>query len=485
MHCFMPKQFSPAQMTREWRAVCERYPVELRKQVAAAVSPRLSELSGAFYDQMLPDPAASSFLSHELVKTRLHQVLQRWLEEVFELGVSGNFDAAIARQRSVGEVHERIGVPAHLVMRGALRLTRDIYALLAQSEHCATLEAAAYVSQTIWQAVEIMCHSYSVVHERSTRTEESYRLFAMVQDISAEKERQRAALLDWENELMFELSTRLSMVPTDRPAGKLAGQIDFIYDGMALPLLCKSEFGLWFAHKAAHAFEGSPDVPAIRTLMIEVDQAITGSEAGRGLGTAMRVRLSELLTIVRQKVKSIRFLLEQLFQQASQLESGRDALTRLLNRKYLQAIVTREIDFCRRHQTELSILTVDIDFFKRINDSYGHDAGDIVLQQVAQSLMHTLRSGDYVFRLGGEEFLIVLVDTDLDQAKVIADRLCKITAAEPMSLPDGNALNVTLSIGVAAHDGHPDYQRLLKRSDQALYRAKAEGRNRACLAENA
>ncbi|SAI74610.1 signaling protein [Bordetella ansorpii] len=463
----MPRNISPEQIAREWRALCERYPLDLRQHVQAVVNAQRQALATAFYARMLPDPTASFFLSDELVKTRLNQAMQQWLQEVFEVGVSGDFESAVNRQRTVGEVHARIGIPAYVVMRGVRRLDQEIYDLLAADGCDTPMAGATYVAQTTGLAIEIMCHSYAVSHERNARAEESYRMFAMAHDIGAEKERQRAALLDWENQLIFEISTRISAA---------AGAPASTGNAAALPLLGKSEFGLWFAHKASHAFEGAPDLPIIAAQVAEIDQLLSGSAEPAQPPTGPR--LAELMGAIRQKAKSIGFLVDQLFQQAGHLESGRDTLTRLLNRKYLQVIMTREIDFARRNDAALSVLAIDIDFFKRINDNHGHDAGDAVLQEVAQNLVHALRSGDYIFRLGGEEFLVVLVDVEHERAWAIAETLCKRMAAERLQLPGGQTLQVTVSIGVATHDGHPDYQRLLKGADQALYQAKSGGRNR-------
>lgn len=473
----MPRNTSPEQLAREWRTVCERYTPEVRERVRSTVAAQREALATAFYDQMLLDQAASFFLSDQLVKSRLHTAMQAWLVEVFEAGVNGDFEHIVARQRMVGEVHARIGIPAYLVMRGIRQLDHEIYDLLNGDAHAVQMAAATYVAETTGLAIEIMCHSYSVSHERNARAEESYRMFAMAQDIGAEKERQRAALLDWENQLMFELSTQISAA-VNPPEGDGGVQRASPSGGYwpDLPMIAKSEFGLWFLHKAAHAFEGAADIKTIGKQLEEIDELLR--PPGPLDASAAKTSLSGLMVAVRGRAKTIGFLLEQLFQQASHMESGRDALTRLLNRKYLQVIMTREIDFARKNDSPLSLLALDIDHFKRINDSYGHDAGDVVLQQVAQNLTHIVRSGDYIFRLGGEEFLVVLVDVDSHRCRTIAESIRQRIAAERLQLPNGRAIDITLSIGIATHDGHPDYLRLLKTADDALYDAKNGGRNR-------
>lgn len=472
----MSRNLSVEQLALEWRQICESYPIEVRQDVLATVLNSREQLVTIFYDHMLLEPASSFFLTDEVVKTRLHQAMQRWLQDVFQLGVNSEFEQAVARQRQVGEAHARIGIPAHMVMRGLRHIDAAIYALYTARSSATTIDVGAYISQMSSMAIEIMCNTYAVSHDRNARADESYRVFAMAQDIGAEKDRQRAALLDWENQLMYDISMRFSksiaIVPTEDGSNSPA---DLCY-ACALPPLRTSEFGLWFLHKAAHIFEGDPDIVAISCLIEEIDHLLVSEP---DLGQRPSTHLAGLMVDLRQKAKLLGFLLDQMFQQAGHIENGRDTLTQLLSRKYLQVIMTRQIDHARRHDAPLSILTIDIDHFKRINDTHGHDGGDLALQQVAQCLTRLLRGGDYIFRLGGEEFLVILVEVDIDQALAIAEDIRQQLAAEPLQLPGGGGtLYATLSIGVASHDGHPDYQRLLKHSDLALYQAKQTGRNR-------
>lgn len=117
---------------------------------------------------------------------------------------------------------------------------------------------------------------------------------------------------------------------------------------------------------------------------------------------------------------------------------------------------------------QFCVLMLDIDHFKQVNDQFGHDGGDRVLQSLASVLGNQMRASDFVFRYGGEEFLVVQGEVDVGQAEILL-------AANP-------SVKVTLSIGVAAFDGHPDYLRLVERADKALYSAKHDGRNRCVVA---
>ena len=128
----------------------------------------------------------------------------------------------------------------------------------------------------------------------------------------------------------------------------------------------------------------------------------------------------------------------------------------------------------------ISLITIDIDHFKRINDTYGHDEGDKVLKHVAASMKGFARSSDVLCRLGGEEFLLVLSNTRLDAAVAIAER-CRKGVEALVFVCGGQPLSVTISLGVAAQCADLNFDRLLKAADAAMYQAKSEGRNRVVM----
>lgn len=121
---------------------------------------------------------------------------------------------------------------------------------------------------------------------------------------------------------------------------------------------------------------------------------------------------------------------------------------------------------------------LDIDYFKQINDRYGHNAGDNTLKNVSAMIYEHIRSSDYVFRYGGEEFMILLVETELSQAKIILENLRNKMAGLRIQASASESFSVTVSIGVAEYDYHPDYKLLIEKADSALYYAKSQGRNR-------
>ncbi|MFZ5890498.1 MAG: diguanylate cyclase [Myxococcota bacterium] len=164
-------------------------------------------------------------------------------------------------------------------------------------------------------------------------------------------------------------------------------------------------------------------------------------------------------------------------------QSIRDPLTGLFNRRYAEETLQRELCRSEREHTALAVLAIDVDHFKRMNDNFGHDAGDQVLKEVASLLRTSVRGGDVVSRMGGEELLVILPSSDLSQSLAKAEHLREAVAGLKLQ-HRGTALSqVTISIGVAAAREHGYVaENMLKAADEALYRAKSSGRNKVLAA---
>lgn len=155
-----------------------------------------------------------------------------------------------------------------------------------------------------------------------------------------------------------------------------------------------------------------------------------------------------------------------------------DGLTGLHNRRHFMDMTRNEILRCRRHKLKMSVAAIDADHFKKVNDTYGHATGDYVLQEFARIAKDLLREIDVLGRLGGEEFAVALVNTDLDGARIVMQRICD-KMANHLIVHGGHQFHVTISIGVAELSGaEEDISTLLKRADKALYYAKDNGRNK-------
>jgi diguanylate cyclase (GGDEF)-like protein len=159
-----------------------------------------------------------------------------------------------------------------------------------------------------------------------------------------------------------------------------------------------------------------------------------------------------------------------------------DELTGLANRREILHALDWLIGAARRSGRPLSVAVLDIDHFKRVNDVHGHPAGDEVIRRVAHLAVEIMRDQDLVGRLGGEEFVIAMPNTDLEHARLACERLRLALGELSILLPTGSAVAVTLSTGVTQFSGSEDRTQLIARADEALYSAKQQGRNRVLLA---
>lgn len=449
----------------EWQSIVTKTPPAIAQRISALVHDLGDELAEAFYAEMLAHPKAKLFLDADIVHQRLHASMRRWLGELFAPHPPEALPAIVAHQRYVGEVHARIQLPMHLVARGARFLKgRLLSRLLRRADNALdadqTEAALRYVNDLFDLALELMAESYVRDTQRVARTEEAFRLHALSQNLQVERERQRFLLAAWGQEVLFALHR--------------GGQ------PLVLPTLRGSEFGLWFLHKGANLFEGAPEVELVHAGLDHIDGTLLPQLQA---GDAQRQPV--LITELQTALDNLQYLVQMLFERHIELESGRDALTRLLNRRFLGPILAREVHLAQQRRIPFALLLLDLDHFKLVNDQHGHDAGDAVLQQTALLLLNHVRASDFVFRYGGEEFLIVLVDVTPEQALHHANKLRQRVAEHGYELPGGATLRLTTSIGVAPYQGHPDYQYLIRQADTALYEAKRGGRNRVVLAGGA
>ena len=187
------------------------------------------------------------------------------------------------------------------------------------------------------------------------------------------------------------------------------------------------------------------------------------------------LKLAEALALSEEQLRTITDLHEQLQEQALC-----DPLTGLYNRRYLDEFFARELSLAQREHLPISLALIDLDHFKRLNDEHGHLEGDDVLKGVALHLLENLRSSDAVFRIGGEEFLLIMPRADAVEARARLETICRDLAAHPLPTR-GGARYVTLSAGLALWpEQGPGLDELMQVADAALYQAKHEGRNRVC-----
>ncbi|WP_422848942.1 sensor domain-containing diguanylate cyclase [Acidovorax sp. M14] len=228
-------------------------------------------------------------------------------------------------------------------------------------------------------------------------------------------------------------------------------------------------YALADAASAVEAGRPGSDIPAMQSSR-EVQQL------SQSLGR-MTHHLVAAREAMEEKVR-LRTLELEAANRALDLQARTDALTGLLNRRGFETQMAFAVALARRSSRPLSLITVDVDHFKRVNDTYGHEAGDEVLRRLARTLESRLRGSDVVARLGGEEFVALLPDTDLNGAQSIAQALVTAMAEQQ----DPVVGTITVSAGVATMRGAEDNgAAMLRRGDAALYEAKGQGRNRVCV----
>jgi diguanylate cyclase (GGDEF)-like protein len=213
---------------------------------------------------------------------------------------------------------------------------------------------------------------------------------------------------------------------------------------------------------------------------LEVDVPV-GSRSEVGYLTEV---FNDMVARLRQGREELAAINETLREKNVELHeiSITDSLTGLFNRKHLMETLDKEVSRCQRHTRSFSLMVIDIDHFKKYNDTYGHLAGDEVLSRLASVFKDSIRSSDYAARYGGEEFIIMLPESGAEQGVEAAERI-RHEVAEQKFGGEGEAIEVTISVGVASYpDNGDDAESIIREADGALYEAKEMGRNQVVLA---
>jgi len=252
------------------------------------------------------------------------------------------------------------------------------------------------------------------------------------------------------------------------------------YDLVIVSLTLLDEDGLRFCSQL-RSHERTRHVPILLTADEgDLTRIAKGLELGANDYVVKPLDRNELIARVRTQVRRRRYQirLRENYERSLSLALT-DALTGVFNRRYLTAHLPRLLERAFEGGKRVSTLMFDIDHFKVVNDTWGHDAGDEVLREVAARAGRNLRTFDLVARLGGEEFVVVLPDTDPESARLVAERLRMRIGDTPMVVPGiPDPIRVTVSVGYSVSERGDTADALIKRSDEALYQAKREGRDR-------
>jgi two-component system, cell cycle response regulator len=225
------------------------------------------------------------------------------------------------------------------------------------------------------------------------------------------------------------------------------------------------------------------DIPIIVVTTHEsVPVAIEAMKAGAYNYITQPFNLDELKLVVQHALERKQLKEEVKEKRHFQEMAIMDGLTKIYNRSYFDELIRREEDRARRYPQKFSLFMIDLDDFKKYNDSFGHQAGDAILFNVAQLFQRTIRTSDFVARYGGEEFVIITPQTDKTHASVLASRLLSGVGRLMIQVDETTRLSVTVSIGLATFgDDASDKDALIQSADKALYQAKVLGKNRVCL----
>ncbi|WP_223923868.1 diguanylate cyclase [Geobacter sp. AOG2] len=237
----------------------------------------------------------------------------------------------------------------------------------------------------------------------------------------------------------------------------------------------------WFTSRSSQA---GTNINIGRQVLI-----VNGMFIGCLFAMVLNARLRRLLQEAQQSAMELILTqktleLERTLKEEAELQARTDYLTGMFNRRHFIELADHELARALRYRRPLSLLMIDIDRFKTVNDTWGHSTGDTVLQEVSLLIREAMRDADIVGRMGGEEFAALLVETDTEQAMQVAQRLCAAVADAVIVSPQDVPVQVTISLGLAGLKGRNiNFDRLLHEADMALYRAKQEGRNRIAYSD--
>jgi diguanylate cyclase len=453
------------QTADEWARHVAEMPQEVRPLLQQILKEHYDDFYKRYRAYLTNDEGIAAVVSSEEARTAFTEVFMRWVVDLLTLeNISA--EAYCQRQVEVGSMMERVGLPAYALSRAMrkLKLWFLHYLSLQPLPTQVFADCMRAVINLVDFAVEIREVSFQTSAVTHARMDEAYRLQALGQNLATERERQRASLMEWGHNVV-----------TAFHQGDVLGR---------LPRLWKSDFGLWVSHKAGLLFEGAPEIEQLFAAINRVDTDLVPGLAQSG--NAERAIISEWMRRIQEEISSIKFSLNAMFDARLEAENGRDPLTQLLNRRFLPSLLAREIALQKRGSDHgFCVLMLDVDHFKNVNDQHGHQCGDVVLRHVADVISATARPSDFAFRYGGEEFVLVLVDCSLAHGEEVAERIRQRIQNMVVTLPAGDTIQITASLGIAPFSNDLDYELLLERVDKAMYMAKKKGRNRVEVAQPA
>ncbi len=445
---------------KKLEAIQER--ADLLEKIQALIETKAPQLIEVFYTKLLAIPEARNYLDHDVVNKRLLSNLTAWLLGLF-VDVRGPFDTFISRQVHIGQVHSRINLPTNLVDFGMSLLKKEISNCLVECYHenQIIIDLLLICNDVLDLCHTIINETYLSNMSMDRNNTEQFKSQVVGSHFALECERLKYSVLEW----LFTVT-------------KVLYQGDLVEMKKLIPLQ-QSDFGLWVLFKGELLFLDQQALQYVRSQIEVIDISLKNGIRLREEGISEN--FNYLIDELQQHVKLIIWLLTVMVEQSISLESGRDSLTRLLNRRHLQTIMKREVEISQRHGFTFAVVLISTDNFKVINENFGNNASNLVLKQIGELILSSVRASDFVFRYGGEEFLVLLSHTLPEKALEVAERMRLVVESSPFHLDNDQVIHVTVSCGVSIYDGHPDYSKVISKADDAANDAKMAGKNRCVL----
>lgn len=439
------------------------YPQHVADVMFGIVRKNNKSIVERFYQQLLANAKSSEFLIHEEIETRLKASFRDWLEYTFDRNrVLADPKSFCEYQDNIGRVHSRVDISLQLINYAKVVLKRCLFELDLSNTKNPT-EFVCYISDVIDYAVDTFNQSYLKEVIDTTRHMQSLRVVASGHQLALDLERGKGEVAAWARDTVWNVSQGAST------KHKTVSDLNIYH---------------WLKHKGSFTFTNE----GMSQTLLSACEDLLGIEASIDShliavdSSARKSALNDLIQTVMQISDRVGEKLDEAIHVILEAEERRDALTKALSRRYLPAVAQREVVFAKHSGTPFCVLMIDIDDFKAVNDEHGHRAGDEVLEKVAYTLIERVRPGDYIFRYGGEEFLAIISETELEVAAHIAEDIRRQVQAQECTASDVERIHVSVSIGVAEFDFHPDFMRTVEAADKRLYQAKRAGKNRVVWA---
>lgn len=415
----------------------------------------VTDCVAGFYEVLLADHSTKKFMTSEMVEKHLKQELRHWL--LMTLSSKNSEEAlqeVVSKQHEVGDVHARIEVPMTLVNSAMLVIKEVLFNNISTSTSLnneSKLELLILTNKLLDASLSLVNEAYLEGRVLNERMAQEYRTNSSAQEIAIELERTKGSMLAWMGRFMTDIITEKTLTLED---------------------FKHQEFSLWIRHKLTYACRNDELISKAKNLLNEIESVVSD------ISLAPIQARGELAVKINHLTSDCSWVLSQMSEMNVESAAREDALTSLIERRFLGPIMQNETHLAMKTQQSFSVLMMDIDSFKEINDIHGHQAGDKVLAMVGRLLKRSLRVTDYAFRYGGEEFLVLMPETDLQEAQLAATKILQRIRDLDVQLDNGRLIKVTISIGIAEFDKHPDYEHLVKHADDKLYEAKHNGKDR-------